>query len=130
MGRQRRFSLLAALGAALWWLWWRQRCAARLPRNEELACSPPRVPPEIDLTPPEPPVSAVGETGDTGGDALERIRGIGPVFAGRLRAAGIRTFAALAAQSPEHVRAVVQAQPWQKVDPQAWIAEAHRLMEA
>ncbi len=130
MGRRRltrRFSLAAALSAALLWLWWRQRDLERLPRNEDLTCSPPRVPPEIDITPAEPPDSA-GE--EAAGDALERIRGIGPVFAGRLRAAGIRTFAALAAQSPEHLRAVVQAQPWQKVDPQAWIAEARLLMEA
>ncbi len=127
MGRRpwtRRFSLAAALAAALLWLWRRQRGLERLPRNEDLTCSPPRVPPEIDITPAGPPAD------EAGGDALERIRGIGPVFAGRLRAAGIRTFAALAAQSPEHLRAVVQAQPWQKVDPQAWIAEARRFMAA
>jgi len=57
-------------------------------------------------------------------DNLEEIDGIGATYARRLRAAGIRTFADLAALTPEQVRKAAKAQPWQG-DPAAWIAQAN-----
>lgn len=60
-------------------------------------------------------------------DDLTRINGIGPAFQGRLRAAGIHSFAQLAASDPATLRAAVAAPDWQKVQPDRWIEEAGRL---
>ncbi len=57
-------------------------------------------------------------------DRLERIRGIGPVFARRFQEAGVHTFAELAAMAPEHAREIVAVENWQAVDPASWIAQA------
>ncbi|MEZ4769640.1 MAG: hypothetical protein R2844_14570 [Caldilineales bacterium] len=60
-------------------------------------------------------------------DDLTRITGIGPVFQSRLRAAGIHTYAQLAATDPEAVRAAAAAADWQKIEPESWIEEAAHL---
>lgn len=60
-------------------------------------------------------------------DSLEKIKGIGPVFAKRLNRAGIQTFADLAALEPDKIRSIVQAKDWQRVEPDEWIAEANVL---
>ncbi len=57
-------------------------------------------------------------------DDLTRVNGIGPVFQSRLRAAGIHTYAQLAAADAATVRAAVAAADWQKIEPQRWIEEA------
>lgn len=59
-------------------------------------------------------------------DDLTRIKGIGPAFALRLQEAGIGTFAAVAATSPQRLREITGAAPWQ-ADPQAWIMQARVL---
>jgi hypothetical protein len=59
-------------------------------------------------------------------DDLTRIKGIGPTFARRLQEAGITSFAALAALSPEEAREISGATNWQ-ADPADWIAEAKAL---
>ena len=41
-------------------------------------------------------------------DDLSEVKGIGPVYAGRLEEAGITTFAALAAATPERIADVAQ----------------------
>jgi predicted flap endonuclease-1-like 5' DNA nuclease len=56
-------------------------------------------------------------------DPLEEITGIGPVFANRLRDAGIRTFHQLATLPPERIREIAQMQPWQG-DVESWIEQA------
>jgi polyhydroxyalkanoate synthase subunit PhaC len=58
----------------------------------------------------------------------ERINGIGPTYARRLRQAGIVALPDLAHASADHIREVVKLQPWHVHDPQAWIDEAHRLL--
>jgi predicted flap endonuclease-1-like 5' DNA nuclease len=63
-------------------------------------------------------------------DDLTRIKGIGPVFAERLRQAGIDSFEALAAASPDALRDAVKAAAWQNVDPESWIDEARQLSDA
>ncbi len=132
-----RFSFGMMMGAALVWVLLRRRSEAEA--LTEGAPAPARArrpaPPEIDIT--EAPVAeaeAEAEKAETSegaapADRLEAIRGIGPRFAERLRAAGIRTFEALAAETPERLREIVRAQGWQKVEPKVWIAEARRLAE-
>lgn len=63
-------------------------------------------------------------------DPLIDITGIGPVYQRRLQAAGITTFAQLAAQTPERLRELTSTESWQAVDPAAWIAEARQRVEA
>ena len=71
------------------------------------AASPAKPPPKPD----RPPV-----------DDLTRIKGIGPVFQGRLNAAAIRTFAQLAQASPQAVREAAAVAEWQQIEPEEWIA--------
>ena len=58
------------------------------------------------------------------GDQLEDISGIGAVYADRLRAAGIRTFADLSRMRSERLTDIIQPQKWQRIEPERWIAEA------
>jgi predicted flap endonuclease-1-like 5' DNA nuclease len=62
-------------------------------------------------------------------DPLIDINGIGPVYQQRLFEAGVTTFDALAALSPERIRAIIKHERWQEIDPEAWIAEARQLAE-
>jgi predicted flap endonuclease-1-like 5' DNA nuclease len=67
--------------------------------------------------------SALAAAGD-GADPLEIIHGIGPVYAGRLQRAGIRTFADLAQASAERIDEILGRHQPQAPD---WIAEAKSL---
>ena len=58
---------------------------------------------------------------------LTPIRGIGPVFEQRLYAAGIQSYAALAAATPEQLAQIVNAPKPSQPDYAGWIAEARRL---
>ncbi len=61
-------------------------------------------------------------------DQLDQIRGIGPVFARRLNAEGIFTFADLAKLSPERIREIVSdGSRFTNIDSEDWIAQARRL---
>ena len=62
-------------------------------------------------------------------DRLEMVKGIGAVFAKKLNDAGITTFEELAQQTPERIRDIIQPQEWQKVEPEAWIAQAKTFAE-
>ncbi len=62
-------------------------------------------------------------------DHLERVKGIGVVFARRLNEAGIQTFEQLAAQTPGRIREIINPEEWQKVDPESWIAQAKELAQ-
>ncbi|MCB0166766.1 MAG: hypothetical protein KDI79_21245 [Anaerolineae bacterium] len=63
-------------------------------------------------------------------DNLERINGIGPVFARRFNKADIFTFDQLAALTPERIQEIIVPQPWQHIDPEEWIAEAKEFAES
>ncbi len=69
--------------------------------------------PEVSADAPRPTVPAGGTTANELPDAPDamddftRIRGIGPAFARRLQEAGVRTYAQLAAMTPEEVAAVI-----------------------
>ena len=60
-------------------------------------------------------------------DDLTVIKGIGRIYQWKLRDAGISTYSQLASTSSERVREVLQAQNWQKLDPQGWIDQAKSL---
>jgi predicted flap endonuclease-1-like 5' DNA nuclease len=62
-------------------------------------------------------------------DPLVDINGIGPVYERRLFAAGVTTFAQLAGLSPDTIRAIIQPESWQLIEPEAWIAEARQFAE-
>ena len=63
-------------------------------------------------------------------DDLAAIKGIGPKYAAQLSAAGITSFAALAAADPQRLRAIVNAPGWRQVDYPTWVAEAKSLAVA
>ncbi|MCE7986003.1 MAG: hypothetical protein DYG89_32905 [Caldilinea sp. CFX5] len=63
-------------------------------------------------------------------DQLEVIKGIGRVFAQKLNAAGIYTFADLAAQTPERLREIIgTARAGSMVQPADWIQQAGQLIQ-
>ncbi|MCO6450285.1 MAG: helix-hairpin-helix domain-containing protein [Caldilineales bacterium] len=71
---------------------------------------------------------SVGRTWDGGqADALTAIEGLGDTYERRLFNAGICTYAALAATTPERLVEICQAPDWRKPDYAAWIAEAKNL---
>lgn len=62
-------------------------------------------------------------------DQLEAIKGIGRVFAQKLNAAGIYTFADLAAQTPERLREIIgTARAASMVQPADWIQQARQRL--
>ena len=50
-------------------------------------------------------------------DDLQQIKGVGKVYAARLNAAGIHTFADVARQSPERLAEIAALKAWQAADP-------------
>jgi predicted flap endonuclease-1-like 5' DNA nuclease len=80
---------------------------------------------------------AIGSRGETIDIGLEEpavddftvITGIGPALAARLSTIGIVRYADLAQADPEELPAALGIQPWQKVEPEVWVAEAAVLAE-
>ncbi len=62
-------------------------------------------------------------------DDFTQINGIGPALAARLSAAGIYRYTDLAQADADELPNALGIQPWQKVEPEAWIAEAALLAE-
>lgn len=91
--------------------------AGRVVRNEPKP--KPKPEPKAKST-PKPKTSAKP-------DDLTKINGIGKVFAKRLNQAGVMSFHQLAALDGEEIKKLVQAQEWQAVDADAWIAEASKF---
>ncbi|MCB0062113.1 MAG: DUF4332 domain-containing protein [Caldilineaceae bacterium] len=61
-------------------------------------------------------------------DDLEIIKGIGPIYAELLNAAGVTTFAQLAAQTPEQVHELIAVEENSHMaDVESWIAQAQQL---
>jgi predicted flap endonuclease-1-like 5' DNA nuclease len=63
-------------------------------------------------------------------DRLEKIDGIGDVYEHRLNSAGIWTFAQLAQMNVESIHNLIQAEDWQKIEPDKWILEAAERAKA
>lgn len=63
-------------------------------------------------------------------DRLQKLHGIGDVFARRFNDAGVFTFAQLAALTPERAREIINPEEWQAIDPEHWIEEAKQFADA
>lgn len=57
-------------------------------------------------------------------DDLTQLPGITPGYAENLAASPFNSFAAIAAASPDQLSTAAKAQPWDNLDPQAWINHA------
>lgn len=86
--------------------------------------------PEVEIGLPGASVEALAPTFGAKADDLTLIKGIGPKFAAQLSAAGITSFAALAAADPAQLKATIDAPEWRQTDYGAWVAEAQRLAVA
>ena len=62
-------------------------------------------------------------------DDFTQIKGIGPALAARLSAAGIFRYRDLAEADADELPNALGIQPWQKVEPDVWVAEAAVLAE-
>jgi predicted flap endonuclease-1-like 5' DNA nuclease len=62
-------------------------------------------------------------------DDFTTITGIGPALAARLSSAGIYRYIDLAQSDPQELPDALGIQPWQKVEPEVWVAEAAVLAE-
>jgi hypothetical protein len=113
------FAFTAALTAWVYWIW-RQK---RVVTPEPLVVS--RVRPSASFKSVSQPPKATEQV--VASDALEEIKGIGPVFANRLNAAGIVTFAQVASTSPDELARITGVTRW---DPADWVSEAAKLADA
>lgn len=87
---------------------------------------------EVKSVPTDPPVEVVimpeaKTTAPTAQESLEVIKGIGPVYARKLNAAGVVTFADLATTSVEQLRAIVAPEGQVVPHIETWIAQAAQL---
>ena len=112
------------LGVLVGWLWWGRRgrvaapalAAATAPasiiaaeRPTVVALTPPATTPAPEPeTQPEVEAEPVPAAAVAPDDDLERIEGIGPKMSAALRAAGIRTYAALAGSDEATLRAAIE----------------------
>ncbi len=101
----RFFTFLGGVGAVIWLL--RDRLVSVTVSRE----------PEVPQFVPEPP-----RTHDPGSDDLTEINGIGPTYSERLAAAGIDTFAALAAAEAADLAERIDVPETRVAD---WIGQAH-----
>jgi predicted flap endonuclease-1-like 5' DNA nuclease len=107
--------------------------------------SPPPVPTQLlpvstqEVTPEQEPAPEAPATTAPPGEepvrsqSLERIRGIGPIYAARLREAGVQTFADLANLAPERIVEIVLRDPDASeslIDAEDWIRQARALAQA
>lgn len=64
-------------------------------------------------------------------DNLQKIKGIGPVYAERLQTAGIQTFAQLAELSDGQIREIIgPMHSGNMIEPESWLSEARQLATA
>lgn len=94
--------------------------------TQQVAEAPPAAAPAPDH-PDAAPQAGVSAGPIAAGDDLTRLAGVGPAFAATLRAAGVTTFAALAASTPDALAAIVQAPDWRRPDYTSWIEQAQAL---
>ena len=119
--------LLITVLSALFFFWWIRRRS-----EEEMALQVQRTPVRSKslVLSPRPAVRAPSQSGPPSQedspepDELKRIEGIGPKIAGALQAAGITTYAQLAATTPEKLHLVVKAAGIRVAFPETWPEQA------
>jgi len=82
--------------------------------------------PSPDLHPhDEKPTLAVNKTAPSAEDDLKKIEGIGPKIEAALKAAGIRTFAELAAKTPTELQVLLDEAGFARIsNPETWHEQA------
>lgn len=105
--------LLAMGGLAGLVLWWKRHSIFPAPQVDTgpapaFRRSPAPRPAPV-ATEAEPPAAAAAAAQPE--DDLRRIKGIGPVYDGRLHDAGIRSFSALIAADSQHIAAALDVAP-------------------
>ncbi|MEM7113285.1 MAG: helix-hairpin-helix domain-containing protein [Chloroflexota bacterium] len=63
-------------------------------------------------------------------DRLEKLNGVGKVYAQKLNDAGIFTFGQVAQETADRLREIISPESWQTIEPDAWIAEAAQMAAA
>lgn len=99
----RVLGIIGAVGGIIWAM--RDRfISLTVPKEPEPPAfrNPPRAPASSEQQPPDLPAESTASN-DAGPDDLTEVNGIGPVFAQRLADAGVTTFSALAAMSPDQL---------------------------
>lgn len=102
-----------------------------------IACATANAPTPATVTPVPTPTSVPTATATSNPtatsvvrDDLTQIRGVGATYAGRLYAAGITTYAALAQLTPAEIKAIVApGRSGNFIDAEAWIAQALSLAQ-
>lgn len=117
------------------YLGWNYIHSRQAGEQDVLETSPEPVVEAIEVIAVETPVVVevveVAEVPTVEEDDLQKINGIGPVYAGLLQAAGIHTFAQLAELSAEQIRAIIEAErSGHMIEPEVWLAEARQFMAA
>ncbi|MDW8269266.1 MAG: DUF4332 domain-containing protein [Anaerolineae bacterium] len=117
----------ARQGGLPWWVWlliviviivliwwWLLRRPAERPEEEHR----PTAAPAPEPAPAAPPATVAAD------DDLTRLEGIGPKVASVLKAAGIRTFAQLAATPVERLQDILREAGLQFLNPESWPEQA------
>ncbi len=85
----------------------------------------PSVPHHAPQAQPQPQAKAKASPAPSGEDDLKKIEGIGPKIEATLKAAGIRTFADLAAQTPESLQKILDDAGYARIsNPETWHEQA------
>lgn len=71
--------------------------------------------------------SGAGVGAGAASNDLKKVSGIGPAFEKRLNAAGISSFADLAAHTADEIEAIIKPEEWQEFDFVDWIRQAKKL---
>ena len=122
-----RFLLVAAVVAAVVWATREQMLPKPAPPDHH---PPPfRKPPETAASPATAPDAVSSEQAEASADAepddLQRVKGIGPVYEGKLHGLGIRTFSELIGADSESVAADLNVQVAAVVD---WKTQATEFL--
>jgi predicted flap endonuclease-1-like 5' DNA nuclease len=107
----RRIILLELIGILVLLFWWWMN---RRPQEEVATAVSSREPIVLEMPPAEAAVD----------DELKRIEGIGPKISNVLKAAGIRTYAQIAAMDVEELRRVVRGGGVRIAYPETWPEQA------
>jgi predicted flap endonuclease-1-like 5' DNA nuclease len=128
------FVLGVVIGRVLKWpdLWRGERESPPSSPRQLLPGLTPDVAPEQETASVEPPMARRTGEGPVRQQSLEQVRGIGPIYATRLRESGVGTFADLAQLTPERIVEIVlrdREASESLIDAEDWKRQARILAE-